>query len=234
MAPLIRLGPGLGLTPVSLAVAGALAALWVWPFSLAGGPRRRSGWALFYGAALFVGGVVAIQMPLQAALRGWLLRSVSPFGLAASPWLLAVPLALVAALVQELARLGAIRLAAARQPLAAYPWLGALAGAGAGMVEAAFILGGVGSWAALAEPVLERAGAVALHVGAGAILGAGAARRRTLAALLAVVAVHAAVDSLAGLYQLGAMGLVTTLVVATTLGLGLWLGAVAVAARPHR
>jgi len=106
----------------------------------------------------------------------------------------------IAGLAQEAAKLGAILIPAHRRS-----WAGAAVGAGAGFALMEILLLGISSLAqaphaglgALGLPLLERTGAVLLHVGAAGLIGwgcAGGLRRLRWGLLLAVLA-HAVPDT---------------------------------------
>ena len=189
--------------------AGVLAGLLWLPFARAGRPRHpRLLWvAMPLGAILFLAGVFWIQVPLQALGGQWLVQSVPPFTLESWPLLVALPLALLAALVQESARWlavsGALRVA--RGSLKRAPWTGALAGAGIGFVEATWLLGSIppAHFSLWSAAVLERLLAIAFHIGAGALIGGGIATGHPVGAFTIAVLLHTAVDSGAALYQMG-------------------------------
>lgn len=230
----------LALTAGGTATAICLAGILWLPFALAGRPR---GPGLLWTAApvagvLFLAGVFWLQVPIQAVLGQAIVQGVSPLTLGAWPILVAGPVALVAGLVQEAARLLGIlaALRIARRDRALGLWTGALAGAGIGLFEAAWLLSAVppAHFALLSEPVLERVLAVAFHIGAGALLGAGIAARRTGRAFALAVLLHTAVDSGAALYQLGRASLSVALWVTAAVGIGLFLWMLALARRRAR
>lgn len=223
---MISLPDGFGLTVSAALIALAIAGLLVWPFAAALPGRLRRASTLLApacGMALFVPGIWLVQVPLQGWLQQRVTGSISPFWLGAHLWLLPVALALVAALVQELGRLGAVALAVRLRPGAVVA-IGALTGAGVGLVEAAMVLGTLPPAAlhVLSLAVLERVGAVALHTGAGALVALGLARRRPWATFGAVVFLHAVVDSFAAVYAVGLVSLALVETVGLVVGLGLW------------
>lgn len=228
------------LTVDGTAAALLLSALFWLPFARGGRPTRVG---LLWLAAplaglLFLVGVFEVQVQTQAVLGQALAQAISPLTLEALPLLIAVPLALLAGVLQEAARLAGIvgALGLARQGRAAAPWAGALAGAGVGVVEAAWLLGAVppGHFGLLGAAVLERAAAIAFHVGAGALIGFGIAARRTAAAFALSVLVHTAIDTGAALYQMGRTSAAITVLVAATLGASLFLWMLLLAVRRGR
>lgn len=200
----------------TLAAAVIVAALWL-PFALHYRSLSRGAtWlALPLGALLFLVGVFGVQTGLQTVVSGFITNSVSPFTLAAWPVLIAVPTALIAATVQEVARTAAIAasirgLLHGRGAVAA----GALAGAGVGLAEAAWILSALSTHPfPLSAAVLERVFAIMFHVGAGALIGVGFARGRVWGALLLAILLHTGIDSAAALFDLGQLAYSWTLVI---------------------
>lgn len=219
----------INLTAVGTATAIALASVLWLPFAAWGSPRSPGLlWtAAPIGGLLFLAGVFGLQVALQTQLEQLLVRMVSPLTLEAWPIAIAAPIALVAALVQESARLfatlGTLRLA--HRGRAAGAWTGALAGAGVGLFEAAWLLGAIPPthFAILSAAVLERLIAIAFHIGAGALLGAGIVARRVTGAFVVAVMLHAMVDSVAALYQMGRASAGDALWMAAVIGIGLFL-----------
>ena len=231
---MIALPDGFAFSLAGGAVAMALGAMAALPFAVRLRPMARRlsiVWAPVAGMVLFAFGVFAVQAPLQRAIAAWIEGAVSPFWLGAHVWLLPAALALVASLVQEMARLGAVWFASARvrAPDAA---VGALVGAGVGLFEAAMVLGAVPPQQLhiLSVAVLERVGAVAFHTGAGAALGVGIGRGRAVSALSAVVALHWAIDGLAAMYGVGLVPLALAEAMSLAIGMGVWLWALGSAA----
>ena len=233
---MIALPYGFGLSAPGSLVTLAVAALVTLPFWRTW--RRMllaAAGAAALGAALFLIAVWLVQAPAQLALATEVQGLVSPFWLGAHLWLLPLALALVAALLQEGGRLGALYVAVRGLARKLSPTaLGAAVGAGVGFVEAAMVLGAIppAAFQVASLAVVERIGAVAFHVGAGALLGAGLARGRTLAAFGSVVAVHWLVDGLAALHGVALVGLAVVEAVNLVAGLGLLtLGALLAAGR---
>jgi hypothetical protein len=233
---MIRLPDGFGLTPAGSAVAVVIALLAMLPFARA---LRRGGLGIplfaALGGALFLVAVLVVQVRAQAALASLVTNRVSPFWLGDHVWALPVALALVAALLQEGGRLGALalgtRVAPPRISLVA---AGAVVGGGVGLVEAAMVLGAIppAAFHPLSIAVLERVGAVAFHVGAGAVIGAGVARGRTWAGFALAVVVHWLIDSVAATFQVGLVSLAQAEAVSLVAGLAmLALGALALRAK---
>lgn len=235
---MIALPYGFGLTLGGALVALVIALLAAGPFAR---PLRQGGGAVAgfagMGAVVFLVAVLVVQVPVQSALGEAAANDLSPFWLGDHVWAVPLALALVAALLQEGARLGAVALSVRlRRPHLSPVAVGAAVGAGIGLVEAAMILGSIppAEFSVVSVAVLERVSAVSFHVGAGALLGAGLARGRTWWAFALALLLHWLIDGLAAVHAVGLVSLATVEGVALVVGVGLLAFSALALGRPAR
>ena len=225
-----------------LAVAFALP----WLLLLVGRWLRRP-WVwvvIVLGAALFPVSIGWIQVPIQQAINALYVQHVPPETLQRYALLAAVPLVLIAGLVQEVVKfidaVGGLFLIRARHVPAVGLALGAAAGAGYGAMEAFWVFNQIfaagftwatvqlGGIAALAG-FIERFFTVMFHTAVVALAAYGYATRRPWRYLLLAIALHTLVDYLVPLLQYGVITSVETqilvgLVSAAAMVAALWVG----------
>jgi hypothetical protein len=221
----------------------AIAFAVTWLLLLAGRWLRRP-WvwvAVIVGAVLFPLSIAWVQVPIQQGINTLYLQNVAPETLQRYVLLAAVPVILIAGLVQEVAKfgdaVGGLFLVHARRVPAAGLALGAAAGAGYGAMEAFWVFNQIfaagftwatvqlGGIAALIG-FIERFFTVMFHTAVAALAAYGYTIKRPWRYLLLAIALHTLVDYLVPLLQQGVItaaeteafvGLVSVAAMAATL-----------------
>jgi hypothetical protein len=216
-----------------------------WLVLLAGGWLKRPWvWAVaIVGAVLFPLSIAWVQVPIQQGINALYVRDVPLETLQRYVLLAAVPVILIAGLVQEVVKFGdavaGLFLVRTRRIPAAGLALGAAAGAGYGAMEAFWVFNQIfaagftwatvqlGGIAALAG-FIERFFTVMFHTAVVALAAYGYAIRRPWRYLLLAIALHALVDYLVPVLQYRVITSVETevlvgLVSAATMVAALWV-----------
>lgn len=183
------------------------------------GWRRVRLWLLFLiGAVLFVPAIALVQLPIQRALSQFIVALVGIETYQEDILVLSVPAVLVSGLVQEAAKLLPVFVFWEMRKRAWLPKfglsVGAIVGAGFGVFEAqwllnsifaaGFTLGWVSTFGLEAlGGFWERFFSIAFHVGSGALLGWGVARRRAWLFFLLTTILHVLLNYTVILFQTG-------------------------------
>jgi RsiW-degrading membrane proteinase PrsW (M82 family) len=222
-------------TAAGILLAIAFGIFWLAPFLP---PLHRRYWlwgVMALSAILTLAAVSYVQIPLQLLASQGMLAVWNYDALLSNLLLVGIPAVLLSGLVQESAKMmpmlfywwGSGRRLSPKQGLV----LGAVAGAGFGILEAQWALNSIfnlSSFSASFIGVWERFAVVALHTGVSALAGWGLAKGKGWWLWLAASLIHGLVNYSIVLLQVGLLGVIEleiyiSVISAIVLGVMLWL-----------